>query len=108
MVWVVDRASNTIIDEISCGKGSCGIVVHPNGKIAYVTNAFDGTIAVFDTTTHKVIDTIVLETVDPNETNFPVPIVLHPAGINYMIDTFISHRLLNPKKMKNYQKIFVF
>ena len=79
-VWVLDRATNTIIDEISCGKGSCGIVVHPNGTVAYVTNTFDGTITVFDTTTHEVIDTIVLETVDPNENCFPVPIVLHPAG----------------------------
>jgi len=79
-VWVIDRATNTIIDEISCGKGSCGVVVHPDGTVAYVTNTFDGTIAVFDTDTHEVIDTIVLETVDPNEINFPVPIVFHPAG----------------------------
>jgi YVTN family beta-propeller protein len=79
-VWVIDRATNTIIDEISCGKGSCGIVVHPDGKVAYVTNAFDGTIAAFDTTTHEVLDTIVLETVKPNEGCTPVPIVLHPAG----------------------------
>ncbi len=79
-VWVIDRATNTIIDEISCGKGSCGLVVHPDGKVAYVTNAFDGTIAVFDTTTHEVIDTIVLETVDPNENCFPVPLIIHPDG----------------------------
>jgi YVTN family beta-propeller protein len=79
-VWVLDRATNTIVDEISCGKGSCGVVVHPNGKVAYVTNAFAGTIAVFDTDTHEVIDTIVLETVDPNEVSFPVPIIVHPAG----------------------------
>ena len=79
-VWVVDRATNTIIDEISCGKGSCGVAVHPDGTVAYVTNAFDGTIAVFDTDTHEVIDTIVLETVDPDEISFPVPIVVHPAG----------------------------
>ena len=31
----------------------------------------------------------------------------HPQK-NYMIDTFLLIRILNPKKMKNFQKIFVF
>ena len=66
-VWVIDRATNTVIDEVSCGQGSCGVAVHPDGKVAYVTNALEGTIAVFDTATHAVLDTIVLETVDPDE-----------------------------------------
>lgn len=79
-VSVVDRATNTIIDEILCGNGSCGIQVHPAGKKAYVANAFDGTIAVFDTDTHKVIDTIFLETVGPNEPCVPVPLTIHPEG----------------------------
>jgi len=79
-VWVLDRATNTIIDEISCGKGSCGVAVHPDGTVAYVSNALGGTIAVFDTTTHEVIDTIVLETADPNENCVPVPIIIHPEG----------------------------
>ncbi len=79
-VWVVDRAANTIIEEISCGRGTCGIAVHPDGNKAYVTNTSDGTIAVFDTETHAVLDTIVLETVDPHEQCFPVPIIVHPEG----------------------------
>jgi len=79
-VWVLDRATNTIIDEISCGIGSCGVAVHPDGTVAYVSNALGGTVAVFDTATHEVVDTIVLETVDPNENSFPVPIIMHPAG----------------------------
>jgi len=79
-VWVIDRATNTVIDEISCGKDSCEVAVHPDGKVAYVTNALEGTIAVFDTATHDVLDTIVLETVDPDEQCFPVSIVVHPEG----------------------------
>jgi len=40
----------------------------------------DGNIAVFDTDTHIVIDTIDLETSVPEEIKVPVPIVVHPAG----------------------------
>jgi YVTN family beta-propeller protein len=79
-VSVIDRATNTIIDEIFCGKGSIGVAVHPNGKVAYVTNASEGSIAVFDTDTHEVIDTIVLEAAGENEPCVPVPLAIHPEG----------------------------
>ena len=79
-VWVLDRATNTKIDEISCGNGSIAVAVHPNGKVAYVANAGEGTIAVFDTDTHEVTDTIVLKAVGANEPCVPVPIVVHPEG----------------------------
>ena len=79
-VWVLDRATNTMIDEIICGNGSIAVVVHPNGKVAYVANILDGTIAVFDTNTHEVIDTIVLEAVGSEEMSRPVPIVVHSEG----------------------------
>ena len=79
-VWVIDRATNTVIDQVACGMGSCGVAVHPNGKTVYVTNALEGTIAVFDTATHAVLDTIVLETVNSDEQCFPVPIDIHPEG----------------------------
>jgi YVTN family beta-propeller protein len=79
-VSVIDRATNTIVDEIFCGKGSIAVAVHPNGEVAYVANASEGTIAVFDTDTHEVTDTIVLEGVGANEPCVPVPIVVHPEG----------------------------
>lgn len=79
-IWVVDRATNTIIDEIACGKGTCGIAVHPDGKVAYATNAFDGTMVVIDLDTHAVLDTIILETVGPDEPSMPVPLAIHPEG----------------------------
>lgn len=79
-VSVIDRATNTIIDEIFCGRGSIGVSVHPNGKVAYVTNASEGSIAVFDTDTHEVIDTIVLEAAGENEPCVPVPLAIHPEG----------------------------
>jgi YVTN family beta-propeller protein len=79
-VSVIDRATNTIVDDIYCGDGSCGVAVHPDGTVAYVTNAYSGTVAVFDTDTHEVIATIPLETLIPDEVCMPVPITVHPEG----------------------------
>ena len=79
-VLVIDRATNTIVDEISCGNNSIGVAVHPDGTKAYVSNIGDGTVAVFDTETHEVLSRITLEPVGPDETCAPVPLVFHPQG----------------------------
>lgn len=79
-VSVIDRATNTIVDDIVCGNGSIGVAVHPYGTVAYVSNISDGTVAVFDTNTHEVLERIELEPVDPNEACGPVPIVVNPRG----------------------------
>jgi len=79
-VSVIDRATNTIIDEIVCGNSSIGVTVHPDGTVAYVANIGDGTVAVFDTNTHEVLDRITLEPVDANEACGPVPLEVHPQG----------------------------
>ncbi|NQV34188.1 MAG: YncE family protein [Phycisphaeraceae bacterium] len=79
-VSVIDRATNTIVDEISCGNNSIGVAVHPDGTKAYVSNIGDGTVAVFDTETHEVLGRITLEPVGPDEVCAPVPLVVHPQG----------------------------
>ena len=81
-VSVIDRATNVIIDKILCGKGSIALAVHPDGSVVYVANVMDGTVAVVDTKTDKVIDTIKLEPTADDEGwgSFPVPIVFHPDG----------------------------
>jgi YVTN family beta-propeller protein len=79
-VSVIDRATHTIVDEITCGNSSIGVEVHPDGTVAYVSNIGDGTVAVFDTETHEVVDRIVLEPVGADEASSPVPLVIHPEG----------------------------
>ncbi len=79
-ISVVDRATNTVIDEIACGSGSITVAVAPDGKLAYVPNTNDGAIAVFDTDTNEVVDTIVLEPVGADEVCLPVPTIVHPDG----------------------------
>lgn len=54
--------------------------IQPDGSVGYVTNVWDGTLAVFDTRTHKVLDTISLKPIGADEISFPVPIVVHPEG----------------------------
>ncbi len=79
-VSVIDRATNTTVDEITCGNSSIGVEVHPDGTVAYVSNIGDGTVTVFDTETHEVLDRIMLEPVDTDEASSPVPLVVHPQG----------------------------
>jgi YVTN family beta-propeller protein len=79
-ISVVDRATNTIVDEIVCGKGSITLTVAPDGKLAYVPNASGGSVAVVDTDTHEIVDTIALQPVGADEACVPVPIVVHPDG----------------------------
>jgi len=79
-VSVIDRASNTIVADIACGNQSIGVEVHPDGTMAYVSNIGDGTLAVFDTETHEVLDRIVLDPVDTEGPSSPVPVVVHPQG----------------------------
>jgi YVTN family beta-propeller protein len=79
-ISVVDRATNAVVDEIVCGSGSITAAVHPDGKLAYVPNTNDGAIAVFDTDTHEVLDTIVLEPAGADELCAPVPTIVHPDG----------------------------
>ena len=79
-VSVVDRATHTIVDEIACGNQSIGVEVLPDGTKAYVSNIGDGTVAVFDTDTHEVLDRIALEAIDTEAPGSPVPILAHPEG----------------------------
>jgi YVTN family beta-propeller protein len=81
-VLVIDRATNTIIDKIVSGTRPIALAVHPDGSVVYVANVMDGTVAVVDAKTDKVIDTIKLEPTADDEGwgSFPVPIVVHPDG----------------------------
>ena len=90
-VWVIDRSTNTIIDKIPCGTGSIALAVHPDGSVIYVSNVMGGTVAVLDSKTDKVIDTIKLEPAadDAGWGSFPVPMVLHPDA-TYL---YVANRL---------------
>lgn len=81
-VSVIDRATNTIVDKIVCGTRPIGLAVHPDGSIIYVANVMDGTVTVFNTETHQVVDTIELEPAADDEgwASSPVAMVLHPDG----------------------------
>lgn len=81
---VIDRTTNTVIDEVFSGNSSIAVAAHPDGSVVYVANIFGGSISVVNTETREVIDTIALkpaDAADPNAASFPVPIIVHPDGV---------------------------
>jgi gliding motility-associated-like protein len=59
-VFVVNTATNAVIDTIPVGNGPYAVAVSPDGTRAYVTNYDDATVSVINTVTNTVIATIVV------------------------------------------------
>ena len=88
-MMVIDRATNTVVDNIHCGGGSVAVAAHPDGSVIYVSNVMEGSVAVVSTETHKVLDTIQLQPAEGSGSSWPVPIVVHPDGTYvYVADRF--------------------
>jgi len=78
-IWVLNGASNdiTVVDldtgqrvaHVEVGDGPRGIVLSPNGTVAYVNNTLAGTVSVLDTASHAVSAIISI-------TDIPLPPVL--------------------------------
>ena len=54
-VAVVDTATGVVGATIAVGDGPEFVAVAPDGKRAYVTNGWDGTVSVIDTATRKLV-----------------------------------------------------
>ena len=52
-ISVIDLSKEEVIDIISCGSGTEGIDMTPDGKEIWVTNTSDQTISVIETENHK-------------------------------------------------------
>ena len=59
-VWVFNTTNNELINTITVGNGSFGIVISPDGTRAYVTNWEDNTVSVVDTVKEKEVAIIPL------------------------------------------------
>ena len=57
-VSFVATAPMSVTAVVSTGSGAHGVVVDPSGRQAYVTNVWDGTVAVVDIPTRTVVDRI--------------------------------------------------
>ena len=57
-VWVIDTATEQVVEKIRVGKHPAHVVLSPDGQFAYVTNGGDDTVSVVDTGTRTVIATI--------------------------------------------------
>jgi YVTN family beta-propeller protein len=72
-VFVIDIEKATVVNTITVGNASHGVVVSRDGKTAYSTNTNDGTVSVIDVASEKVVGTI--------------PVGLTPNGISYRYET---------------------
>ena len=57
-VWVIDTESHAVVAKIQVGKHPAHVVLTPDGRFAYVTNAGEDTVSVVDTGTRRVAATI--------------------------------------------------
>ena len=57
-VSVIDLVKDKVIKIISCGKGTEGIDITPDGKEIWVTNTKENTISIINTNTYKVTKTL--------------------------------------------------
>lgn len=57
-IYKIDIASNQVVKRYTWWQAPHGVVVSPDGKIAYITNLLSDTVSVIDTTTDMVTDTI--------------------------------------------------
>jgi|GEM_PF-2195400 len=78
-VVIIDTSTNQVIGSPIVIGGEPGqIAFAPNGKLAYVVNTSPNSIAIIDTCTHSVVDTIPIATDYP--TLYPLRIVITPDG----------------------------
>lgn len=57
-VSLIDTAKMTSAGSVTTGSGPHGLVVEPNGKRAWVTNMYDGTVSLLDLTARKAVATV--------------------------------------------------
>ena len=57
-VAVIDTVKEAVIKTITVGVGAVSMAITPDGKKAYVANAFSNSISVIDTRTNRVVRTI--------------------------------------------------
>ena len=77
-VTVFDLDSGELLAQVYSGAGAEGIDVHPEGHEVWVTNRADNTIAIIDTESLEVLDTIVSE-------DFPIRGKFTPDGRYFLV-----------------------
>jgi YVTN family beta-propeller protein len=72
-VWAIDTTTDTVVAKVPVGKHPAHVVLTPDGRYAYVTNAGENTVSVLDTTAQQVVATIPVGT-------YPHGIRISPDG----------------------------
>ena len=72
-VWVIDTATNAVVDVIPVGDEPLGVAVHPGGGSVYVTNSDESSVSVIDTASNSVATTV-------NVGSQPTGVAVDPLG----------------------------
>lgn len=56
---IIDTATNTMVSTIPISDYATDVAITPNGRYAYVTHYYSGTVSVIDTATNTVVDSLV-------------------------------------------------
>jgi YVTN family beta-propeller protein len=57
-VAVIDIPTNTVVASVTVGTTPHGVAITPDGAFAYVSNFYNNSASVIDTTTNTVVDTV--------------------------------------------------
>jgi YVTN family beta-propeller protein len=55
---VIDIPTNTVVTSVTVGTQPHGVAITPDGAYAYVSNFYDNSASVIDTSTNTVVDTV--------------------------------------------------
>ena len=83
-VYVIDTASNTVVDTVAVGAASGGIAFNHTGTRAYVANPFGPSVVVIDTSTNTIDGTI------PVVGGYPIFLAIAPDDTRLYVSNIAS------------------
>jgi len=91
-VSVIDTTLNTVIANITLGpdQGPAGVTFTPDGTLAFVAEQFNGSVAVINTASRQVVNTIV---VGPQIGTFPTNVAVAPNGTLAYVSNSFAHNI---------------
>ncbi len=81
---------NTEIDQIEVGKYAVNVAMSPDGSLAYVVNAGDGTVSVIDTATDEVLTTFTYDPSPSGQFGDASLIAISPDGNRLYVSRFLD------------------
>jgi YVTN family beta-propeller protein len=97
-ITVINTSTNAVETSIVVPHATLGAAVTPNGKFAYFTEPFHGTVLVIDTQTDTLLTTVAVQSAASNFFSVPFGLPVTPNGkFVYVATTFEGVWVINTK-----------